>query len=741
MPSKRWRLSADPEAAGDDRYAFPIPSRRWMHNYLSTRGAPAAAEQLAMELRLEQPDQIDGLRRRLFAMERDGELLCNRAGEFGLIEKMDLIRGVVLSHRDGYGFLQPDDGGDDVFMSPRTMRSLLHGDRVLVRLASNRNTRPEAKLVEVLERNTTEIVGRFFSERGAAFVYPDRRDLHQDVLIAPGKDLEAADGQMVVARLLEQPSTRSRPVGEVVQILGDEMAPGLEIDVAVRSHGIPHEWPAAMLAETQGLQQHVCEDAIEGRVDLRALPLVTIDGADAKDFDDAVHCKATPRGWRLWVAIADVSSYVRPGTALDEEARARGNSTYFPGRVVPMLPEALSNGLCSLNPSVDRLAMVCEMLVNLDGEVYRSRFYEAVIQSHARLTYDDVAAIVAERDPDYRTAWHTLTPHIDALHALYGAFAKARGRRGCIEFETTETQIVFGAERKIERIVPVRRNDAHRIIEECMIAANVCAARFLERRKASGMYRVHERPKPDKLLELRDYLQPLGLRLGGGAAPEAHHFASLSKRIDGRADAPALRSMLLRSLPQARYDARALGHFGLALEHYAHFTSPIRRYPDLVVHRAIKHALKVPGAAVWQPVPEGLAELAAGCSRTERRSDDATRDVVAWLKCEYMLDKLGERFDGTVTAVTTFGLFVELDGMHVEGLVHVSSLGSDYFHYDPVERSLRGQRTKQRFGLGDRMYVQVARVDLDERKIDFALVESDFQPRRRRGARRRHSGR
>ena len=747
--TSNWRISEDPAAMADERYENPVPSRQYLHDHLAKRGVLISADTLASELGIKAEDARIGLTRRLHAMERDGQLLCNRAGEFGLVDKIDLIRGVVISHRDGYGFLRPDEGGEDLFLSLRTMRAVMHGDRVLVRLATDTHQqRAEAKLVEVLERNTTEVVGRFFRERGTGFVYPDRRELHQDVLIAGGSEGGAEDGQIVVARLIEQPSSRSRAVGEVVQILGEEMAPGLEIEVAIRAHGIPHEWPAQVLSEVSGYGNSISRGESPTRTDLTALPLVTIDGADAKDFDDAVYCKATPKGWRLWVAIADVASYVQPRTALDGEARARGNSTYFPGEVVPMLPEVLSNGLCSLNPDQERLSMVCEMLVNQQGEVYRSRFYEAVICSHARLTYDEVADAVQHRHVEARDALAERINDLDGLYALYHAFAGARLRRGCIEFESNETQIVFGTDRKIERLLPVVRNDAHRIIEECMIAANVCAAKFLHRHKAGGLYRVHEAPNADKLKDLRAYLAPLGLRLGGGAAPTAQHFAALSQRFDGRADARALRTMLLRSLSQARYEPRMLGHFGLGLEQYAHFTSPIRRYPDLVVHRAIKHALKAADAAPWTPETEQLAEIAANCSRTERRSDDAGRDVTAWLKCEYMLDKLGESFNGTITAVVGFGLFVELDEILVDGLVHISGLGTDYFKFDPAQQKLVGERSGRAFGLGDRMRVRVARVNLDERKIDFECLDKSVskepqaarksrkksgKPKRRRG--------
>ena len=739
MKTKRWRIKNDPQALADERYEKPIPSRDYLLQYLRERGELADDGIIAAELGLRGEEQLEGLARRLGAMRRDGQLLRNRNGQYGLVDNMELIRGVVLAHRDGYGFLQPEDGGDDLFLTPRTMRSLMHGDRALVRMSREREQdRGEGKLVEVLERNTSEVVGRFFKERGASFVYPDGRSQHQDVLIAEGLEGDAVDGQIVVAELVEQPNKRSRPVGKVTQILGEEMAPGLEIEVAIRSHNLPHTFPDSVTEEMQSFAQQVDARDYEHHKDLRDLPFVTIDGADAKDFDDAVYCKATPKGWRLWVAIADVSAYVQPGTALDEEARNRGTSVYFPGRVVPMLPEGLSNGLCSLVPHRDRLTMVCEMQINAAGDIAKSRFYEALICSHARLTYDEVGDALQQRDAGARAELGDLMKPIDELYRLYHAFAAARELRGCMEFDSGETQIVFGSDKKIDRLIPIVRNDAHKLIEECMIAANVSAAKFLEKRKAAGLFRVHQTPVADKLKALREFLAPLGLRLAGGKEPQAKHYAALSKRVAERPDARVVRTMMLRSMPQARYEGSNDGHFGLALDAYAHFTSPIRRYPDLVVHRAIKHKLRAARAAPWAPEPERVTELALHCSQVERRADDATRDVVAWLKCEYMLDKLGETFSGTVNSVASFGLFVELDGIYVEGLVHISALGTDYFRYDPINLRLTGQRSGESFGLGDRLQVQVARVDLDERKVDFQIMTSG---RKHRRAKRRRGDR
>lgn len=730
---KRWRLIADPDAQRDaGKFKTPIPSRRYLMQWLDDVGKPMSVPSITHGLGLRDEPARDGLERRLRAMERDGQLVRNRGGAYGIADRMDLVRGTVQAHRDGYGFLTPEDGGDDLFLSPRTMRPLIHGDRILVRLSRSKDAgRSEAKLVEIIERNTRQVVGRYFRERGVGFVYPERRIVHQDILIPREFENEAKDGDMVVAELVEQPSMRTRPVGKVIEILGAHMAAGMEIEVAIRSHGLPHIWSSDALAEVAGRSPDPSEAEKVGRRDIRHLPLVTIDGPDAKDFDDAVYAKSTPNGWRLIVAIADVSAYVKPGTALDLEARERGNSTYFPGQVVPMLPEVLSNGLCSLNPHRDRLCMVCDMNISAAGLITRASFYEAVMHSHARLTYDEVNEAVVLNNNAVRAKLCELITHLEALRDLYSALVKARVKRGCLEFDAPESAIVFGPDRKIDRIVATERNDAHKMIEECMIAANISAAKFLERKKSAAIYRVHSRPKADKLADLRAFLNPLGLRLAGGSEPQPKHFAALAKRIRDREDASIIQTVMLRSLAQAQYRPECGGHFGLALEHYAHFTSPIRRYPDLVVHRGIKQALA--GERSGTEAAEEMLSIAQSCSRTERRSDDASRDVIAWLKCEYMLDKLGETYRGVVAGVAPFGIFVQLEGVFVEGLVHVSGLGRDYFHFDPIHHRLSAERSGASFGIGDRVKVRVARVDLDERKIDFELADrADGKPKRSR---------
>ena len=734
------RRQKDPHAKREaKKYAHPIPSREWISLFLSDQSGPITFEKLCRGLGVGSDSDQHSLRRRLQAMERDGQVICNRRGEYGIVTKMDLVRGRVIAHRDGYGFLSPEEPGeepDDFFLSPREMRTLMHGDRIMARVSGiDARGRKEVAVVEVLERNTHQVVGRYYRESGVAFVIPDNPRLHHDVLIAPGTTGGAHSGQIVTADIVEQPSKRNQAVGKIVEVLGDHMAPGMEIDVAIRSHGIPTVWSEEVLEEVKKFGKSVPEKALEGRVDLRKLPLVTIDGADGRDFDDAVYCEKSGTGWKLFVAIADVSSYVLPDSALDEEAKLRGNSVYFPDRVVPMLPEALSNGLCSLKPETDRLCMVCEMSIDKTGRVTRSRFREAVMYSHARLTYDQVASVVVDRDEKLRRELGDVTSHLDELLALYSCLRHARERRGALELDSIESHIVLDEHRRVQRIESRVRNDAHRIIEECMITANVCAARFLARHKMPTLYRVHERPQEEKLAALNEFLEPLGLKLENPEVPEPRHFSNLLNEAAERRESSLIQTVVLRSLPQAVYTPGNAGHFGLALDQYAHFTSPIRRYPDLLVHRAIRYVLSGAKPAKFEWSAGGLAPVGEHCSMTERRADDATRDATAWLKCEYMLDKVGEVFQGLVSAVTSFGLFIQLEHVNVEGLLHISGLGNDYYHFDPKRHRLEGERGGNSFGLADRLTVRVARVDLDDRKIDFEMVTPPGRrdwPRRRR---------
>ncbi len=733
----------DPNYAREaQKYDNPIPSREFLLDLITRQPAPPDFDTLVRLLELEgDEERIEALRRRLRAMERDGQLIVNRQGRFVPLAEGNLVVGRVVGHPDGFGFLIPDDGSDDLFLSPREMRQVLHGDRVVAcEIGVDRRGRREGRIVEVLERQNQTVVGQYIEEGGVGFVIPDNKRISQDIVIPPDQRGEARDGQIVVAAILEQPNRKFQPIGKIVEILGDHRDPGMEIDIAIRAHGIPFQWPQEVQDEAAGFGSEVPEAAKKGRLDLRKTPLVTIDGEDAKDFDDAVFCEPEGEGWRLLVAIADVSHYVAPDSALDREARERGNSVYFPEHVVPMLPEVLSNGLCSLNPEVDRLCMVCEMHISKTGRLESFRFHEGLMRSHARLTYDEMAEIVVDRKIEARKRRGDLVVHLDRLYELYKVLHKARQRRGAIDFETVETRIEFNDQRKIERIVPVIRNDAHRLIEECMILANVAAARFLEKKKICTLYRIHEGPAEDRLEDVRTFLAELGLSLGGGDSPTAKDYARLLKQVQGRPDAQLIQTVLLRSLKQAVYSPDNKGHFGLSLKAYTHFTSPIRRYPDLLVHRAIRHLLRGGKPEEFRYGHADMEVLGDHCSQTERRADEATRDVMDWLKTEYMQDKLGEEFDGIITSVTSFGLFVQLTDIYVEGLVHVTSLKSDYYRFDPVGHRLIGENSGRVYRLGDPIRVLVARVDLEEKKIDFQPVETEDEADRKPARKSRRGG-
>ncbi len=724
----------DPHARREaERYESPIASREHIIEVIAAADVPVNREGLAGILGINTEEGTEALRRRLNAMTRDGQLVRNRRGCYAQADQFDLIPGRVIAHPDGFGFLVPDEKGEDVYLSARQMHTVFHDDRVMVRITGkDRRGRLEGNIVEVLERNTRRVVGRFYRESGINTVVPDNKRITHDIGVPDKHTGGAAHGQIVTVEIVEQPGKHAIPVGHVVEVLGEHMAPGMEIDIAIRSHDLPQEWPEAVDREIGKFGSEVPAQASQGRTDLRATPLVTIDGKDARDFDDAVFCERKSGGWRLIVAIADVSHYVRTDTALDSEAENRGNSVYFPERVIPMLPEVLSNGLCSLNPDVDRLCMVCEMHINPQGKITRSNFIEGVMRSHARLTYEQAAAILVDEDEDTREKYRELVPHLEELYRLYGVLRDAREQRGAIDFETTETRIVFGEHRKIERIVPVVRNDAHKLIEECMIAANVAAARFLIRHKMPALFRVHAQPDSDKVEGLQEFLGELGLSLRGRLRPTAKDYATLLHTVRGRPDEHLINTVLLRSLPRAEYHPENIGHFGLAHENYVHFTSPIRRYPDLLVHRAIRHILSGEKAAQFDYGHADMQAFGDHCSMTERRADDATRDAIDWLKCEYMLDKIGESYKGIISSVTSFGIFVELQEIYVEGLVHVTALGNDYYHYDPARHWLIGERTNRIYRLGDVVAVKVMQVNLDERKIDFELIEQESVLTKRR---------
>ena len=728
----------DPHAAREQgRYEHPIASREAILQLLEAADAPLGFDTIAAQLALDNDRDLEALRKRLRAMQRDGQVISGRRGAYGVPKRMDLQRCRVMGHRDGYGFARPLEGGEDLFLSAREMYQVFDGDEVLVAVAGiDRRGRAEGQIVEVLERAHQMVVGRYMEESGIGFLLPHNTRIRNHILIPPKAKGGARHGQLVSVSLTDYPSATLGAKGRVEEVLGDHLDPGLEIDVAIRAHGIPWEWPDAVLREAGGLGEEPAERDKSHRVDLRDLPFVTIDGEDARDFDDAVWCEVNRDGFRLCVAIADVSHYVAVGSALDEEAGLRGNSVYFPERVVPMFPEVLSNGLCSLKPDVDRLAMICDMQIDPGGQLIDYCFYEAVIHSHARLTYTDVGAVIEQ-------GWSKRVPaarveDIERLYRLYGVLRRAREQRGALDFDTQETRILFDEQRKIAAIEPVHRNDAHKLIEECMLIANVATAQFLEALDQPALFRVHEGPSAEKLENLRAFLGELSLDLPGGLKPTPEHYQSLLATVAGRDDSHIIQTMLLRSLSQAVYQPENAGHFGLHYPAYAHFTSPIRRYPDLLVHRAIRaqirsrgdaaHVQRVPGASVLKrewiypyDVPS-MAAFGEQCSMTERRADDATREVDAWLKCEFLKDRIGEEFAGVIAAVTNFGVFVELSDLYIEGLLHVSALPGDYYHFDQAKQRLVGERTRRSFQLGGAVTVRIARVDLDDRKIDLELA-------------------
>ncbi|MDW6002780.1 ribonuclease R [Vibrio mangrovi] len=725
---------ADREA---NNYDNPIPSREFILEFLTQANVPMNRNDLFEALQLSGEEQYEGLRRRLRAMERDGQLVFTRRQCYALPEKLEMIKGYVIGHKDGHGWVRPEGNRgkeEDILLPHHQMRTLIHGDYVLVQPdGTDKKGRKEGRLVRILEERNSQIVGRFFFEHGYSYVVPDDSRISHDILIPDEARTGARMGNVVVIEITDRGSRSRGMMGKVIEVLGENMAPGMETQIAIRTHQIPHEWPEAVEQQVKQFTEQVPEEAKQGRVDLRSLPLVTIDGEDARDFDDAVYCEAKKGGgWRLWVAIADVSYYVRTDSALDKEAVNRGNSVYFPSQVVPMLPEILSNGLCSLNPQVDRLCMVCEMTISATGKLSGYKHYEAVMNSHARLTYNKVAAIL-DGEEELRERYESLVPHLEELHRMYQVLKGARESRGAIEFETVETKFIFNAERKIERIEPLIRNDAHKIIEECMILANIASASLVEKMKEPALYRIHETPGEERLMGFRDFLGELGLNLTGGLEPSPTDYAILMKQVGNRPDHELIQTMLLRSMKQAVYNPDNCGHFGLALKRYAHFTSPIRRYPDLLLHRAIKYQIaKHQGTNKDRWTPTGgyhysfddMDYYGEQCSMTERRADDATRDVSDWLKCEYMQDHVGEVLDGVIANVTGFGFFVRLTELHIDGLVHISTLANDYYQYDPIGQRLIGESFGLIYRLGDAVKVKVQAVNLDDRHIDFELVET-----------------
>ncbi len=694
------------------------PGREWRDAILEAlerAGAPAGEDELAKQLRVHRGDR-GTFEDSVDLLVAQGRVIRNRAGALLIAKRIALVAGRVEGHPDGHGFLSPDEGGPGIYLPFVEMKKALHGDRATVRVTgADARGRPRGEIVEVIAKADRRIVGRVHARHGVLVVVPEDKRIAQDILVPPDGAGKARAGQVVSVELVAQPSAHAQPVGRVVEILGDAGDDGIEIEIALRKFDLPHAFSKRALAVAKALPEEVRADDLKGRRDLREQPFVTIDGETAKDFDDAVYAIREGRGWRLWVAIADVSHYVRHGEPLDVDARERGTSVYFPRRVIPMLPEKLSNGLCSLNPDVDRLAMVCEMALSPRGTVARYEFYPAVIRSQARLTYTEVWAMLSEDAP--AKGRQKVFPHLKTLHDVFRALFAERQRRGAIDFETTETKIEFDARGRIQRIVATERNDAHRLIEECMLAANVCAGDFLAKREHPVLYRVHDVPAEEKVALLREFLAELGLQLPGGEIPKPGDYAKLMKAIAARPDRALLQTVMLRSMKQAVYSPDNAGHFGLAFDAYVHFTSPIRRYPDLLVHRAIRAALagRRYDGVDW-------SELGLHCSETERRADEASRDVENWLKCEYMSQHVGGTYTGRITGVAPFGVFVTLDEFFVDGLVHISELGRDYFRYEPARHALLGERTGTQYRLADRITVKLVRVDIESRKIDLVPV-------------------
>ena len=710
------------------RYEHPLPSREWIIELLEQKGVPSKIEVLARELSITE-EEYEFFERRLKAMARDGQVLINRRGAVCAADKLDLVKCRVEAHKDGFGFgfavpLTPTKDGDFVLYE-RQMRGIMHGDIVTVRPAGiDRRGRREGTVLDIVERAQSKVVGRFYMDRGVAILEAEDKRLNQSIVLEPDSvaHFKPESGQVIVGEIETYPEQNRPAVAKIIEVLGDYADSGMEIEIAVRKHHLPHQFSEACTKAAKKIPDHVRKSDLKGRVDLRDLPLVTIDGETARDFDDAVFAEKIGRNYRLVVAIADVSHYVRPDDAIDTDAQERSTSVYFPRRVIPMLPENLSNGICSLNPDVERLCMVCDMVITYAGNIKEYRFYPAVMRSHARLTYNQVWDWISD-DLD-----HPHKAQIDTLYKLFKILQKKRFERGAVEFESVETQMLFDDNGKIEKIVPVVRNDAHKLIEECMLAANVCAAEFLIKNKHTALFRNHLGPTPEKLATLREQLGLLGLQLGGGDNPTPKDYAALAEQFKGRPDAELLQVMMLRSMQQAVYEPHCDGHFGLAYEAYAHFTSPIRRYPDLTVHRAIKAVLN---QQTYTPSKSWQA-LGVHTSFCERRADDASRDVENWLKTYYMRDKVGEIFEGKISGMTNFGLFVTLDGIHIDGLVHISDLGEDYFNFRPEIMAIEGERSGIRFNMGDKVSVRVARADLDTSKIDLTLISGGSSGKKRR---------
>lgn len=727
--------------ATNQPYQHHVPARDEILRALEEIGVPIALKDLGRHFKMKTQSHLEAFERRLKAMVRDGQLIRNRAREYCLLDRLDLITGTVQAHRDGFGFLIPDEGGDDVYLSAREMHTVFDGDHIVVRdTGTDRRGRRQGRLVEILSRGVTELVGKFARERGIDYVVPDNTRLSAVLIPRAGRG-RAKPGDWVKIEIVEYPTKRTEAIGKVVSVLGDDDSPFIRVDAALLSHAIPFEWPAEVEHATAELKSTVPAQAKRDREDLRDLPLVTIDGADARDFDDAVYCE--PRkggGWRLIVAIADVAHYVQRNTPLDTEARKRGTSVYFPGRVIPMLPEVLSNGLCSLNPKVDRLCLACEMTVSAKGKVTRSRFFNGVMRSHRRLTYNESFELLEGRKS--RKGLGPVMTVLDNLNKIYRAFDAARKQRGALDFDLPAVKFILDDKGEITSVKPEHRHVTHKIIEECMIAANVEAARFLKRHHIPALYRVHAGPELEKLDELKLFLSSLGFKLAASKEVSPKELNDIIHKVAGEPEEELIENVVLRSMKQALYQPKNVGHFGLALPAYAHFTSPIRRYPDLLVHRAIKWILKTGNARRYAYSMGEMQTLGENCSRFERRADQAVWDVEEQLKCEYMSGHIGEHYAAVVAGVVGFGLFVRITDLGIDGLVHVTSLPHDYYHFDAATHTLKGERHGRVYQLMDRMRVRLTSVNLEDRKIDFQLadVEETVAPAKgkpRRGKRRR----
>ncbi len=726
LPSKPTKSKKKyPKSKKDSgRYKNPVASRGDMLKIIEKQKSPITFEEMVEILKYKDEADIEGIRRRLIAMCRDGQLIRNRKNGYVKVDKDNLVSGTVLAHPDGFGFLKPDDGSKDLFLYNSEMRALMNGDKAIARVSGeDRRGRPEGKIVKVTERANKTVVGRFYWDGDVGFVAPDNKKLPDDIIVPDKYNKGAQHGQVVEVKIEKFPTKRHQSLGHVINIMGEHLTAGLEIDIAISSYNLPNTFDEKVEKELEQFTSTIDDSDVARRRDIRDMPLITIDGDDSKDFDDAVFCESKDNGWKLTVAIADVAHYVDMGSAIDAEAIKRGTSVYFPGRVIPMLPEILSNGLCSINPNEDRYALCCEMDINSEGEVTSYDFFEAVMKSHARMTYNQVSEILNDSESSLQQDFAHVLPVVNELNELYHKLLLQRRKRGGIEFDRPETKIVFNDDKKIESIVIVERFESHKIIEECMILANICCAKYLDKNKLAGLYRNHLGPAEDRLADVRKFLGLHSLSLSGGNEPSGKDFSTLLNQIKERPDAQIIQTVLLRSLKQANYHSKNVGHFGLALDYYGHFTSPIRRYPDLINHRQIKACINQ--AKLPYTNAEKVGDMGTKCSEFERRADEATRDVTDWLKCEYMEDKVGTVHNGKVNTVTSFGLFVELEDIFVEGLVHITSLKKDYYQFDATMLKLTGERTGQTFQVGDKIVVEVANVNLEDRKMDFKQVTQD----------------